>query len=273
MAPSCSAARGTAGTAAARRRAPRGRDEVDRARAAGRELGDRALRDDAALVDDRRDVAGLLDLVEQVRGQPDGAALVDERADQSAELEDAGRVEAVDRLVEDEQLGVAQQAAGDAEALAHAERVRADLVVAAAAEADAVERAVDPPVGGLVARRGVHVEVLAAGEVAVEARLLDDRADARQRRRAAAGEVVAEQAHLPARRPGEAEQQADQRRLAGPVRPQEAERAAARHLQVDGLERGAVTEALAQAVGLDGELGHGPILPAPRRRRLRPRDR
>ena len=50
-----------------------------------------------------------------------------------------------------------------------------------AAEADALERAVDAPVGAAVARRGMHVEVLAAGEVPVEARLLDDRADARER--------------------------------------------------------------------------------------------
>ena len=53
---------------------------------------------------------------------------------------------------------------------------------------------------------------------------------------------------VPAGRLGEAEQQADQRRLAGAVGPEEAERAAARHLQVDGLERGAVTEALPEAV-------------------------
>jgi hypothetical protein len=75
------------------------------ARAAGRQLGDRALGDDAALVDDRRDVARLLDLVEQVRGQQHRAALGDERAHEPAELEDAGRVEPVDRLVEDQQLG------------------------------------------------------------------------------------------------------------------------------------------------------------------------
>jgi hypothetical protein len=119
----------------------------------------------------------------------------------------------------------------------------------------------------------VDVEVLASGEVAVKARLLDDRADAGEGGRAALPEVVAEQAHRAARRPGEAEEQADERRLAGAVRPQESERASARHLQVDGLERGAVAEALAQAMGLDRELGHGPILRRAGRARLRPRDR
>ena len=186
MPPLCSAARATLGTEASRPAArTRGAASMSISRVwVGDQVGDRALRDDVAVVDDRGDVAGLLDLVEQVRGEQHGAALGDQLADQVAELEDAGRVEPVDRLVEDQQLGVAEQAAGDAEALAHAERVGADLVVGAAAEADALERGVDAPVGALVARRGVHVQVLAAGEVAVEARLLDDRADARQRLRA-----------------------------------------------------------------------------------------
>ena len=139
--------------------------DVDRPRAAAGELGDRALGDDAAAVDDRRDVAGLLDLVEQVRGEQHRAALVDELADQAADLEDAGRVEAVHRLVEDQQLGVGEQAAGDAEALAHAERVRLDLVVGAGGEADAGERGVDPrrAARGRGPRRGR--QVLAAGQV------------------------------------------------------------------------------------------------------------
>ena len=130
------------------------------------ELVDRALGDDLAEVDDRREVAGLLDLVEQVRGEQHGAALADQLADQVAELEDAGRVEPVHRLVEDQQLGVGEQAAGDAEALAHAERVGADLVVGAGAEADAGERRVDAAVRGAVAGRGVDAQVLAAGQVA-----------------------------------------------------------------------------------------------------------
>ena len=54
-----------------------------------------------------------------------------------AHLEDARGIEPVHRLVEDQQLGVGQQAAGDAEPLAHPERVRLDAVVAAGGEARA----------------------------------------------------------------------------------------------------------------------------------------
>ena len=64
-------------------------DEVDRPRPATHQLVDRALSDDHALVDDRNVVAGLLHLVEQVRGQEHRAPLVDELADQAAQLEDA----------------------------------------------------------------------------------------------------------------------------------------------------------------------------------------
>jgi hypothetical protein len=131
----------------------------------------------------------------------------------------ARRIQAVDRLVEHEQLRVARQAAGDPEPLAHPQRVGLDAVVAAPAEADTGERPFDAPVGGAIARGGVDVEVLAAGEVAVETRLLDDRADARERSGAAVGRVVAEQAHASARGLGEAEQQADERRLVGPLGP------------------------------------------------------
>jgi hypothetical protein len=89
--------------------------------AAVAQLRDRSLDDDASLVDDRDVVAGLLDLVEKVRGEHDRAAPADERADEAAELQDAGRVEAVHRLVQDQKVRVGDQAAGDPEALAHPE--------------------------------------------------------------------------------------------------------------------------------------------------------
>ena len=53
---------------------------------------------------------------------------------------------------------------------------------------------------------------------------------------------------LPALALCEAEQRADHRRLAGAVGTEEAERAAARHLQVDAVERRALAEALGQPV-------------------------
>ena len=82
-----------------------------------------------AAVDDRHTVARLLDLAEEVARHEHGAPLGTEPREQLADLADAGRVETVDGLVEHEQRGVLQQRRGEAEPLAHAERVLADVVV------------------------------------------------------------------------------------------------------------------------------------------------
>ena len=125
-------------------------------------------------------------------------------------------------------------------------------------EAHALERAVDAVVRLAIACGRVDVEVLGAREVRVEAGLLDDRPDAGEGGGAAAREVVAEQADVPGRRLREAEEHADERRLARAVRPEEPERVPARDLEVDRLEGRPLTEALAEPVGLDGEGGgHG----------------
>ena len=96
----------------------------------------------AAAVDDRDAVARLLDLREQVARDEDGdAALGGEVAHELADLADAGRVEAVGGLVEDQDVRVAEQRLRDAEALAHAERVGRDLVVQPLGEHDEAARA------------------------------------------------------------------------------------------------------------------------------------
>ena len=171
--------------------------ERDRRLAAGGHLGHRALHEDLAAVDDRGHVADLLDLVQQVGGEEDGPAVVDERAHELAELDDAGRVEPVGRLVEDQQLRVGQQAAGDAQPLAHPHRVGLHSLVGALGQADAVERDLDPAVRS-GSRRRRDAQVLPAGQVPMEARLLDDRTHPLERVTAPLGDGHAEQAHLPA---------------------------------------------------------------------------
>ena len=211
-----------------------------------RDLVDRALRDDPPVVDDRDRVGDLLDLIEQVRREHHRPPLADEPPHHRSELEDAARVEAVDRLVENQQLGIGEQAARDAEALAHAERVARNALLGSIGKADPCERAVDPGIGPHVAGRGDHREILAAAEETVEAGLLDDRADARERLGAPRGHGKAEHVHRSARGRGEPEQHADQRRLAGSVRTEIAECAAARDAQVDGIDRDPVAESLCQ---------------------------
>ena len=56
-------------------------------------------------------------------------------------------VEAVDRLVEEQDSGIAEQRAGDAEPLAHAERELPGPLVGHGGEPDEVEHLVDRPAG------------------------------------------------------------------------------------------------------------------------------
>ena len=143
----------------------------------GEQLGDRALPDDLAPVDDGHRVAGALDLVEEMRRQHDGAPLGHERQDHVAHVEHARRVEAVHGLVEDQQLRIPEEAGGDAQPLAHAHGVLRHLVVGPMEDADALERRVDAALGRRLTRRGEDLQVLATGQVAVEAGLVHDRPD------------------------------------------------------------------------------------------------
>ena len=154
------------------------------------------------------------------------------------------------------------------------ERVGLDPVVAARGEADARQRAVDPAVRASRSRAAAWTcRFSRPVRCAVKARLLDDRADARERRGAVAGQVVAEQAHAARGRLGEAEQQPDQRRLAGAVGAEEAEGDAARHLEVDAVERRAIAEPLAQIGGVDRQgtaaIEAGEVMPPRYARALR----
>ena len=92
-------------------------DAVARA-AADAELLGRALGEDPAALDDRDAVGELLRLVEVVRGQQHGLAEVLERADRLPRGATRGRVEAGRRLVEEDQLGVADQREREVEAAA-----------------------------------------------------------------------------------------------------------------------------------------------------------
>ena len=89
-----------------------------------------ALVERPAGVDEDQPVAHLLELAEVVGRHQHGAARAGQRADQRPHLAHALGVEAVGRLVEDQQVGVAEQRGGDAEPLLHAQRVAAVAVVA-----------------------------------------------------------------------------------------------------------------------------------------------
>ncbi len=209
------------------------------------------------MVHDGHRVAGALDLVEQMRREDDGPALVDQAGDHGAHLVHSGRIQAVHGLVQDEQLGIAEQARGNAEPLAHAHGVRGDLVAGALRQSDPGQRRRDPLVGSAAPGRGQQAEVLLAGQVGVEAGLVDDGADPGQGRAALGRDGFSEERHRAVVGFGQAEQSADQGGLACAVRPEVAEGGAAGHEQFHAVDGGGGAEALGQAVGLDSPAAVG----------------
>src|SRR5205085_12435791 len=127
------------------------------------------------------------------------------------------------RLVEEEQLRLPKQRACDAKSLPHPVRVAADAVLCTVAELDQLEDFVDPgPCAAAVVVRQ-QLEVPATGQVRVEARAFDEAGDPLEGLRAVDERVASEELRRPGRRADQAEQDAQQRRLAGAVRPQVAE--------------------------------------------------
>ena len=187
-------------------------------------------------------------------GEQDGDALVGEAAHEHAHVAHAGGVQAGGRLVEDEQRGVADQRPGDAEPLAHAVRVAADLVALPVGQLHGVERRVDPALGAAAVERGDELEVAAAGEVGVEARRLHESGHPGQRPRPLDQRVAPEQLGDAGVRADEAEQHAQRGRLAGAVGAEEPVDVTALHGQVDVVDRRHVPVALDQAAGLDRPL-------------------
>ena len=94
------------------------------------ELGEGAVLDDRALVQDRDAVGELLGLVEVLGGQQHGRAALGEFLDGLPHLDPRLRVEAGGGLVEEDDRRVADQAHRDVEPASHAARVRRRLAVA-----------------------------------------------------------------------------------------------------------------------------------------------
>ena len=143
-------------------------------------------------------------------------------------------IHAVRRLVEKQQIGIVDERLRELDALLHARRIRPDVAVARLAEADVVEHFVRTlhgvdggQPGKLTAvaheRYGVH-----AGNVGVA---LGHVADAGTNLHRPFGDVEAQHGHASFVRLHEAKQGLQHGALAGAVRAQQADRAAARTVQ------------------------------------------
>ena len=191
----------------------------------------------------------LLDLGEHVRGEEDAAPVRDDLAQDRLDLVLDERIEAVRRLVEHDQLR-----------LRHERDCQADLLAVAARERpDAPARIEPQPLDQLPAVAGVDVATQRGHEIeaGVDAQRVVELEVAREVAAAAAHlERVAlgvEAEHLGAAGAGadQVHEDADRGGLAGAVGAEETEDLAARHGQVDAIERAHVAVRLDEALKAD----------------------
>src|SRR6266545_1545291 len=184
-----------------------------------RELVQPSGRDQMPAVDDHDLVHGQRGLGEHVARDKDRPALFGEPAQEPPKPVDAGRIEPACRLVEHEQLGVAEQRGRQPESLAHAKGVGPHPPVGRILELDLSQHLVGA-MGRNLCRGRERSQVVAPRASGVEVVRLEHRSDPTCRLVEVA--VAAPEGERLARgRLGEAEQDTKAGRLAGAVRAEE----------------------------------------------------
>ena len=179
-------------------------------------------------------------------------------AEQLADLDDAGRIQPIGRLIEDEQLRRRQQRTSKGQPLQVAERQRAGSPIGIWLECQPLDDSIDPGRIGHPGQATGDVEVLSDGELRVGGRRLDEVAHSPPQVRGSAVHPLAEQLRVPRRRPDHPEQHSDRRRLAGSVETEERVDLAARDAQVDLVDRQHTAPVLlGEASRGDREVAHG----------------
>ena len=196
-----------------------------------------------------------LHLVHVVRRQQHGGAGARQAADQLPRVATAGRVEAGGGLVEEEQLGVADDAEPDIEASLLAARQPLDALVRLLGQPDQLDHLVDRPRVRVVA--GVARQHLAHRVVRLDGELLEHHADlcAQPALGGVVGRVDAERLDAPGAARAEALEDLDRRRLAGAVGAEQREHLALLHLEADVVHGHGVAVGLGQV--LHGDRRHG----------------
>ena len=177
----------------------------------------------------------------------------------------AGRVEAVSRLVEKNELGAVDEGGGEAEALLHAGGVALDRPIGGAGDADEVEDFVDAGGADAGVEAGDELEVAPGGEVGDEAGGADEGADAAQGSDAGRADWLAEELDVAGGGMDEAQGHADGGGLAGAVGAEEAEDFAAVDGEVDAGDGADGAVVLTQLEGLKDDFVHDSVFLAAHR--------
>ncbi len=198
--------------------------------------------EDSPLVDDRHPIAELVRLVHRVRREQDRSVPVlgEPARDESAQRMRRLDVQAEGRLVEEEDLRIRQEPAHEVHLLPHAGREMVDLRARAVGQAHDGEQLLDPRsrdvrVDPVELRE--HPQVLLDREQPVAGRLAaghhaDVTADALR----VGGHIDSRHPSAPRRGGKQCGEDLDRRRLAGPVRSEDAEQLAAGNGKADPVE-------------------------------------
>ena len=216
---------------------------------------DASLRLDAAMLEEQRAVAQHLDAREVVRDEHDRAARALEFLDELPELAACLRIEAGRRLVEKQQLRIADERAREREPLLLAARQRAD------ARAPLLLELHEPD--DVLGRRSFVKEAAEQAdgffdrELFRELRLLKLNAEPLLQRFGVGLPVEAEHLHFAGVALREALADLDRRRLAGAVRAQQPEAFAGLHLEVEAAHGYDVFVRLTKIADAEHRLWHG----------------
>lgn len=155
---------------------------ADRASGQRRERSQVGCLHELATGDDHHVVHGLLNLGQDVARDEDGAPLRRQHAEKSTKPGNTFGVEAVGRLVEQQNRRVTQQRPRQREPLPRTEGEAADPTAGSRVEPDQLEQLVDPSITD-PRRKGHHPEVVACGAARMEAGRLERGSDDRGRAR------------------------------------------------------------------------------------------
>jgi hypothetical protein len=221
------------------------------------ELVARSLGDHAAVVDHGDLVRELIGLLEVLRRQQNRRAFAAQVADDRPDLVATSRIEAGGRLVEEEHAWPGEQARCEVKSPAHPARVGLRGSIGGVGELEALEQlrcAIARFRAGEAEQASEHLQVLAACEQLVDGGELTGQGEELAHLRRLRDDVVSEELG-PARVGLEQRgQDADERRLARPVRAEQAEDHPLRNLQIDAGQSRGLSELLDDALDPNREL-------------------
>ena len=213
-----------------------------------------SLGGEPAVVHDHQPVAQLLGLVHVVRGQDQRDAALLEPEQPVPHHVPGLRVQAGGGLVEDQDLRLVDERAGDGQAALQAAGQRVDLTVGAVRELHELEQFGGPlpdDAPGQPEVPAVDEQVLPDGQLDVQRVVLRHHSEPGPDRRAVPDRVGAEDGQLTAGRRRDTSDHPHRGRLARAVWPEKAERFAPVQVEIDPVNRREAPESLGQAARAD----------------------